>query len=354
MKNILAIICSAILGLALLIGLAACSSNQTSTPPGATLPTPESTSITQEAGQKIALDFVRNSATFKFDGIANSLKVTSSDYGPISSYHSFAYTIEFQTAHPGHGDRTGHMLSQVITLHSATVIVNAEKGAVGMGACDRTWDLLNGKILPTFVSGFVIGGGDTTPADGPRDAPRQFIFQVQKDDGTRVDVAYAAYPPSPVGDANRAKIGLDFYQTPVQLGDYLEAQGVMDAASITIHVSGQGDFIRTFQRSSIVRGTVVSGGDTTPAEGPLDVPRIFVYKLKKDDSGFVEVTYTAYPPSPVGEANRAKIMFSLYAGQIKIGDYLKAQGFYDPAAGTLTVGQQGDFIKTYPPGSPVD
>jgi hypothetical protein len=353
MKNIITIFGAAVLFLAMFIGLAGCTQSQTSTPPQATTPPLQGTLITMEAGQQIALDFVKNNPTFKFDGLANSLKVTLSDYGPISAYHSFAYSIEYETAHPGHGDRSGQVLAQVITQHLAMVIVNAEKGAVGIATCDRTWDLINERVLSSFISGFVVGGGDTTAVDGPNDAPRQFVFQIKKDDGSLVNVAHMAYPPSPVGDVNRAKIRLEFYQTPVQPGDYLEALGIYEAQTTTILVSQQGDYIRTYQKSSTWRGTVISGGDTTPPDGPMDAPRRFVYKLQTEDGKIIEVVYTA-SPSPVGDANRAKIFFSLYDGQIKVGDLMKAQGVYDPAAGAVALGQEGDFIKTYPPGSPVD
>jgi hypothetical protein len=56
-----------------------------------------------------------------------------------------------------------------------------------------------------------------------------------------------------------------------------------------------------------VSGVVISGGDTAPKDGPLDTPHVFRYEIKKADGTFVNVQYTAYSPSPVGDAQREKI-----------------------------------------------
>ncbi len=348
MKKIVKILLVLTLALTLAFTFIGCASSTANTPSSTPTTTPTGTTITKEAGQQLALDFLKNSSTFKFDGLDGSIKVINGDYSPISAYRSFAYTIEYQTRHPGHGDRTGQYLAQVITNHNAVIIVNAEKGQVIIAVCDNTWDIVNQKVLPTSVSGFVVSGGDTTPADGPLDAPRKFVFKIQKNDGTLVNVAYTAYPPSPAGTAAMAKIKLAFYGTPVKEGDYLEASGIYDQDSNTVTVAEQGDYIRTYQKSITVLGAVITGGDTTPADGPLDAPRKFVYKLRKDDGTFVDVAYTAYPPSPAGNAAMAKISLSLYDGSIKAGDYMKAQGTYDKETNTVTVVNQGDFIKTYP------
>jgi hypothetical protein len=95
-----------------------------------------------------------------------------------------------------------------------------------------------------------------------------------------------------------------------------------------------------------VSGYVISGGDTTP-EGLLDTPRKFVFKVKEDSSFFVNVSYTAYPPSPVGDREMEKIRLNFHAGTIKIGDYLVARGVYDKKTDMVIVANQGDYIETY-------
>jgi hypothetical protein len=91
---------------------------------------------------------------------------------------------------------------------------------------------------------------------------------------------------------------------------------------------------------------VISGGDTTPRDGPLDAPRRFVYKIQKEDGAFINVSYIAYPPSPAGD--KVKIAVSYYDGEPKAGDYMKAYGTYDKGTNTVAVAAEGDFIKTYP------
>ncbi|GAP13409.1 hypothetical protein LARV_01163 [Longilinea arvoryzae] len=94
-----------------------------------------------------------------------------------------------------------------------------------------------------------------------------------------------------------------------------------------------------------VSGVVLSGGDTTPP-GLMNVPRTFVYQVKLDNGVEINVAYTAYPPSPAGDA-RPQIKLNFYNGNIQAGDYLSARGTYDSASKTLTVASEGDTIETF-------
>jgi hypothetical protein len=118
-------------------------------------------------------------------------------------------------------------------------------GGVGCSSTEAT----PGDSQVIEVAGVVVGGGDTTPADGPMDAPRKFVFEIERHDGTRVNVSYTAYPPSPAGDAARAKITLDFSGGSVNAGDSMEARGTLDKGANTVVVAEQGDYIRTFATS---------------------------------------------------------------------------------------------------------
>jgi hypothetical protein len=94
-----------------------------------------------------------------------------------------------------------------------------------------------------------------------------------------------------------------------------------------------------------IGGVVISGGDTTP-EGLLDAPRTFIYQVLLDSEEEINVTFTAYPPSPIDQKQPApKLTF--YAGTINIGDYLVARGTYDLASRTLAVALEADFIETF-------
>jgi hypothetical protein len=92
-----------------------------------------------------------------------------------------------------------------------------------------------------------------------------------------------------------------------------------------------------------VSGTVLNGGDTTP-KGLMDAPRKFAYQLKTEDGKLVTVTYTAYPPSPVGD--KQKITLKFHEGGVQVGDTMKARGSFDENTMTLLVAEEGDYIET--------
>ncbi len=292
----------------------------------------------QIAARKVAEDFIRNSSTFRFDGIEGSIKLVETDPGPTSAFRSWSYTFEFQTRHPGHGDRTGQFLAQVITTHNAKILVNLEKDtAVMMAICDNAWDMLREKDLPVNVSGIVVSVGDTTPPGGPVDAPRIFVYRILREEGIFVNVSYTAYPPSPAGDTARAKITLDFYNGDVRVGDKMEARGTLDKETGTVIVAEQGDFIKTSLHKATVLGVVVSIRETTPIDSPGNAPGQYVYELLREDGTFVNVGYTA----------QEGVALSLYNEAIQAGDYMKASGTYDKSTNMIVAAAQGDMIKTY-------
>ena len=60
-----------------------------------------------------------------------------------------------------------------------------------------------------------------------------------------------------------------------------------------------------------------------------------------------ELTYTAFPPSPFGDSQAAKIRLKLHEGKILVGHYMNARGSFDAEANRLTVADEGDFIETF-------
>jgi hypothetical protein len=243
-KSIMGLVLAIVLPLIMLI--AGCTRSEAQTPTS----TPPASKPTQVPFQQTVGDFIKNTSTFKFDGVVGSIKTIKTEPGWSPVFKSVALTIGYQTAHPGHGDRTGQVLAQVITDHTAVVLVNLEKGTVVMAVCDKTWDMVNDKNPPASVSGLVISGGDIASPDGPTDAPRVFIYEVKRDDGTIAKVSYTAYPPSPVGDVNRNKITLDISGGSINIGDRMEALGRLDKETNTIVVADQGDYIRTWNPAS--------------------------------------------------------------------------------------------------------
>jgi len=106
--------------------------------------------INQGEAVAIAVTFIRNTSTFKFDGLEEGFEIIeiqkivneSPPYG-----YSWIIRIVFHTAHPGHGDRTGQSLLQVIAKHEAIVTVG-QRGEIIAAICDSIWDLLTDKELP--------------------------------------------------------------------------------------------------------------------------------------------------------------------------------------------------------------
>jgi hypothetical protein len=94
----------------------------------------------RETSQQVAEEFVKLEATFRCDGIPDTLKVT----GTTAISDGWKFTIQFDCRHAGYGNRTGQVLAEVITPHAAEVTVQA--GKVTMGIMDGQWDMINQRI----------------------------------------------------------------------------------------------------------------------------------------------------------------------------------------------------------------
>ena len=91
--------------------------------------------------EAIALNWLINAPTFKFDGIVGSAKVVDSWQAMTFVAPSFwGVTIEFDCLHAGYGDRSRQMLAQVVTHHVVTVHVT--EGKVTLAPIDDRWDEL--------------------------------------------------------------------------------------------------------------------------------------------------------------------------------------------------------------------
>jgi len=92
----------------------------------------------------VALDFVRSSPTFAFDGIEGTLTVDSIDV--MESYPpQYVVHVTFDSAHGGFGDRTGQFLTQAITPHMVEVLVS--EGVVMSAVTDGQWDEANHQFV---------------------------------------------------------------------------------------------------------------------------------------------------------------------------------------------------------------
>ena len=95
-------------------------------------------SCSKDQSTSISMTLIKYSPTFAFDGIKDSvqlLKIETPDNG-----QTWNLLYVFKTAHPGHGDRGGQVLAEVITEHSVQITVSNCK--ITSAVCDKTWDLL--------------------------------------------------------------------------------------------------------------------------------------------------------------------------------------------------------------------
>jgi len=95
----------------------------------------------QEQGRQVAEEFVKQEATFRYDGMPETLKLTST----TSIADGWKYTFEFDCLHAGYGNRMGQMMAQMITHHTAQVTVQA--GRVTVALMDGKWDMMKGRLI---------------------------------------------------------------------------------------------------------------------------------------------------------------------------------------------------------------
>ncbi len=97
-----------------------------------------------ERGLAIAEAFVRRSATFRFDGMAESLRLESVR-SLAACPQCYEYVLAFESRYPGFGDRTGLGLTAAPTAHRATIVLRDRR--VVSGVLDGAWDMKQQRIL---------------------------------------------------------------------------------------------------------------------------------------------------------------------------------------------------------------
>ena len=93
-----------------------------------------------EMAVKKALTFLAEAPTYTFDGIPGTMEAVETlilEIYPVQ----YVVTVTFDCRHAGYGDRTGKVLAQVITGHTARVTVVEDE--VVSAILDEKWDELN-------------------------------------------------------------------------------------------------------------------------------------------------------------------------------------------------------------------
>jgi hypothetical protein len=98
-----------------------------------------SSSQSDEVERLVAKNFLRNSPTFRFDGVHDSVELANSVPGDCATCTVF--TFRFQNSHPGYGDRPDRPLPSSVTSHEATVAV--DDGLVMDAIIDGRWNVLS-------------------------------------------------------------------------------------------------------------------------------------------------------------------------------------------------------------------
>jgi hypothetical protein len=86
--------------------------------------------------------FIIGDETFAFDGMIDTLAITHT--GTLASPYTFEITATFTCAHGGYGDRTGMMVTQALTPHTAVLTISKNK--VTSAVIDGQWDMLMEKM----------------------------------------------------------------------------------------------------------------------------------------------------------------------------------------------------------------
>ena len=112
-------------------------------PDGTVIEVSPLTEMSEEWSQNIAEEFVKNSPTFSYDGIEETLELTKT----LTARCPFcwAFTFEFDSRYAGYGNRDGEVLAQVITPHEAVIIM--DKGEIVSAVMDGGWDMLRQAVV---------------------------------------------------------------------------------------------------------------------------------------------------------------------------------------------------------------
>lgn len=101
------------------------------------------TQYSQDDSEKVARSFLEREATYRFDGMPDTLKLARTR--EIDPSISWEFVYEFQSRHAGYGDRTGQILLQVITPHEAKITV--DKYQVTRAVMDERFDMITQSLV---------------------------------------------------------------------------------------------------------------------------------------------------------------------------------------------------------------
>ena len=224
-----------------LLALAACSSD----------------SGDDEVDRRLAESFLRNSPTFRFDGLPESVELKDRTGGDCET--CLVYTFGFETSHPGYGDRTDLPLASAVTPHEA--VVSIEDGLVTAAQIDNIWDVITQSPIARTVTA---EDGTNDPVSALLDSPFELHIgqeAVFGDEGlkiTFVDVSEDSRCPAATNCvvSGLAKVRVDVVAGERPLGMH---EFVLDQHAVGGEAQGIGQYVFSMRELNPYPGT-----DTAP------------------------------------------------------------------------------------------
>ncbi len=194
---------------------------------------------------EMAIEFIKNSPTFTFDGVPGSIEVV--DVMAAESYPvQYFITVAFECSHAGYGDRTGQALAQVITRHVMRITISDDQ--VRSAVIDGVWDELNQR--EKVVS-------DLLPPEEARDIAVAYVIeQYEELSGIETPAEWAEFAesgvPALIGYTKRmydagdwtlyvgyAVVALPVYEVKIEYGGEpaFTWEGTIDQSSAVTEVS---------------------------------------------------------------------------------------------------------------------
>jgi hypothetical protein len=106
-------------------------------------PPATNTPCTQDQAISLTEQFIKNTPTYVYDGIAGSIKKMTE----TSAENGMAWQLSyiFKCKHPGYGDRSDQVLAEQVTEHSVQVTIRGCR--IVTAVSDKNYDMLVNKQI---------------------------------------------------------------------------------------------------------------------------------------------------------------------------------------------------------------
>ena len=209
-----------------------------------------------EVDRRLAESFLRNTPTFRFDGLPGSVELLDRAAGDCET--CVLYTFGFESSHSGYGDRTDLPLASVVTAHEA--VISLEDGLVTAAQIDSIWDVITQSPVARSISG---AEGASDPISALLDSPFELHIgqeAVFGDEGlkiTFVDVSEDSRCPAATNCvvSGLAKVRVDVVAGERPLGTH---EFVLDQRAVGGSAQGIGEYVFSMRELNPYPGTDIA------------------------------------------------------------------------------------------------